>query len=398
MTKYKNYKDIDFLLDEYFIQSMHSSTMENDSFWKKLIEEGEVDKDEFISAYMTFKNLSEAYTEIPKENINAVWKRLQKATSTKKQRKLKRKQITNTIAASALITLISVSLYTLYNKDKNNQINHRQISTRVVNLKQADDFIKIASGDDMVKLEGDIADIVFDKNGLLLLNQNIAILNKKNTKEQILPEYSKLYVPYGKRANLTLSDETQLWVNSGTTVLFPTVFTANKREIFVDGEIFADVSHNKNKPFFVITDKLKIEVLGTKFNVSTYQNDISQSVVLVEGALKVHPLQGSSYSIFPGQLFSFQNNQGTLQSVEVENHISWRDGRYLFKSEPIEQILLKLARYYNVTMILPSESSGITCSGKLELKEDLDALLYGLSEITSMTYATKGDEYRIKFE
>ena len=70
----------------------------------------------------------------------------------------------------------------------------------------------------------------------------------------------------------------------------------------------------------------------------------------------------------------------------------------MFKNEPIENILLRLSRYYNVTMKLPTYASGISCSGKLELKDDLNQLLNGLTEITSMNFAVKKDEYQIKFE
>ncbi|MPN35310.1 hypothetical protein SDC9_182807 [bioreactor metagenome] len=97
-------------------------------------------------------------------------------------------------------------------------------------------------------------------------------------------------------------------------------------------------------------------------------------------------------------MYAYTDQSATLRNVDVENYISWKDGIYIFKNEPIEDILLRLSRYYNVTMKLPSSPSGINCSGKLELKDDLNELLNGLSEITSMSYGVKDNEYRIKFQ
>lgn len=400
MTKYKNYKDIDFLTDEYFVQSMLASRVEQDVFWKELIEAGEIDKDEFISAYTTFKSLHKNNPDVSAERIDAVWSRLQKSIN-KKNQKLPinpKKFIRYTVAASIIIGILSLSVFTIFQIYKDNVFELNHAGSKIINVKQPEDFIRLTSANDQLKLEGDVVNIEFDGNGILLLNHNFTILNQKDSHAQLPDQYSKLFVPFGKRANLKLSDKTQLWINSGTTIVFPKVFTTDKREIFVDGEVFADVAHNLEKPFFITTDKMKIEVLGTKFNVSAYKNDLQKSVVLVEGSLKIYPSHGVPYTITPGQLFTYQNNKSTLQNIEAEDYISWRDGRYIFKSEPIEQILLKLARFYNVTMILPVQSSGITCSGKLELKEDLGSLLYGLSEIAPMNYAHKNDVYRIKFE
>ena len=99
----------------------------------------------------------------------------------------------------------------------------------------------------------------------------------------------------------------------------------------------------------------------------------------------------------PNQLYVLNDESATIRNVDVENYISWRDGLYIFKNEPIENILLHLARYYSVTMKLPANPSGINCPVKLELKDDLVRQLNGLSEIVSMNYSVKNNEYKITF-
>jgi len=158
------------------------------------------------------------------------------------------------------------------------------------------------------------------------------------------------------------------------------------------------VFHDAKRPFIIKTDKLDVQVLGTVFNVSAYKEDNQTDVVLVSGLVNVKPKNGKPTIIKPNQLFAYTDQVSTLRNVDVNNYTSWHEGIYIFHNEPIEEILLRLSRYYNVTMKLPASASGISCSGKLELKEDLTQLLNGLSEITSMSYGVKDNEYRIKFQ
>jgi ferric-dicitrate binding protein FerR (iron transport regulator) len=212
-------------------------------------------------------------------------------------------------------------------------------------------------------------------------------------------------VPYGKRASLTLSDGTLLWVNSGTTVIYPSVFPDDKREIYVDGEVYVEVQRDENRPFLVKTDQLHIEVLGTSFNLSAYKENAQKRVVLVNGSVDVY-LNGineenkknsAKTRLRPNQSYTYNKERNSVETVETEIYTSWRHGIYIFRDEPIENILQQLARYYNVIMIFPTQPSGTFCSGKLELKEDLSHLLNNLSEIALFNFGVKDNEYRIQF-
>jgi len=230
------------------------------------------------------------------------------------------------------------------------------------------------------------------------VNKLSVALNQSTNLLKDIPVFNQLRVPYGKRAFLKLSDGTSLWVNTGTTVIYPTKFAKDKREIYVEGEVFAEVFHDSSHPFIIKTEKLDVQVLGTVFNISAYKEDKQTNVVLVSGSVNVKPKNGKATVIKPNQLFAYTEQASTLREVDVENYTSWHDGNYIFHNEPIENVLLRLSRYYNVTMKLPTSPSGISCSGKLELKDNLTQLLNGLSEISTMSFAVKDNEYRIKFE
>ena len=207
----------------------------------------------------------------------------------------------------------------------------------------------------------------------------------------------QLKVPYGKRATLKLSDGSQIWVNSGSTIIYPSTFNKNAREIFVEGEVYLEVEPNKDWPFIVTSDQMEIRVLGTSFNLTAYKDEKQTKLVLVDGSVLAKPKNGNVIEMEPNQMLSINQDASSIQTVDVSNYISWRDGIYTFRSESIENILLRLSRYYNVIMKLPSTYSGITCSGKLVMRENLTQLLDGLSSITPMRYKITEDNECIIF-
>jgi len=398
--QYYTYKVEDYLTDDYFVDSMLEPTSESETFWKILINDKKINVDEFISAYMTLKGLHENKPEVSSERISVIWERIAE-TNRKKVFNIKRFQFIRYAAvACSIVGVIGFSLFTVLKMGKTGQAQTIEdfAHDNTIHTKQPDNQIQLVSGINTLDVAGVQAKVEYDANGKLKVNkQSIAIIQSTNLINET-QKFNQLRVPYGKRAFLKLSDGTSLWVNTGTTVTYPTTFAEDKREIFVDGEVFAEVFHDSKHPFIIKTEKLDIQVLGTVFNVSAYKEDEQIDVVLVSGLVNVKAKRGKQTSIKPNQLFSYTEKACTIRNVDVDDYTSWHDGNYIFHNEPIEDVLLKLSRYYNVTMKLPSSASGITCSGKLELKDDLNHLLNGLSEITSMSYAVKDNEYRIKFE
>jgi len=398
--QYYTYKAEDYLTDEFFVDSMLIPTPESETFWKILIDENKINVNEFISAYMTLKGLHENKPEISDEKIAQLWNRIEK-TNYSKEIRIKRFQFVRYAAvACSIVGVIGFSLFTLSKTGKVDQTQSIADFARenIIHKQQPTNDIQLVSGNNTYAVDGVQAKVEYDANGKLKVNKLSVALNQSTNLLKDIPVFNQLRVPYGKRAFLKLSDGTSLWVNTGTTVIYPTKFAKDKREIYVEGEVFAEVFHDSSHPFIIKTEKLDVQVLGTVFNISAYKEDKQTNVVLVSGSVNVKPKNGKATVIKPNQLFAYTEQASTLREVDVENYTSWHDGNYIFHNEPIENVLLRLSRYYNVTMKLPTSPSGISCSGKLELKDNLTQLLNGLSEISTMSFAVKDNEYRIKFE
>lgn len=254
----------------------------------------------------------------------------------------------------------------------------------------------ILSDNDVMTFEED-AEIKYQEDGNVIVESK----DKKQTtrKVEIKKEevtFNELIVPKGKRSFLTLEDGTKVWVNSGTNIRFPSVFQAGKREVYVDGEIYIEVAKDKDKPFFVNTSEMKVEVLGTRFNVSAYKEEDFQSVVLVEGKVEVE-IQDNKNSLYPDMMLAIVNREEVkVQKVDVYNYISWKDGLLQFSSESLNNILRKVARYYDVSIEYDDIIADMACSGKLVLFDNITDVMESIYNTIPITYEIEGDRIKIQ--
>lgn len=231
-----------------------------------------------------------------------------------------------------------------------------------------------------------------DKSHIGLKEDGKAIItDSTSSKKELLlakTELNKLVVPYGKRTNISLADGTEVWLNSGTQLDFPTEFRGNTRNIFVNGEIYIDVASDTNKPFIVHAGEMNVIVQGTSFNISSYNDDSSKSVVLVEGQVKIETENNYQTELAPNERLVISNNTVSKEIVDVLDYVSWKDGMLVFNSTPMSEILKRIGRYYNVEFENTQEVTlnDKSLSGKLFLSNNLDSVLTSISAISSTEY------------
>jgi len=169
--------------------------------------------------------------------------------------------------------------------------------------------------------------------------------------------YNSIIVPRGKIFKIILSDGTMVWLNADTKISFPQKFldTEDTRTVVLDGEAFFEVAHNKDKPFIVKSNDLEIEVLGTRFNVSSYASSDQISTTLVEGSVKINNSKDSIAGLIlkPSYQAAFNKNTEKLEAVQVNttDFTAWMDNKVLFKNEAFKDLILKFERAYNVSII-----------------------------------------------
>ena len=168
---------------------------------------------------------------------------------------------------------------------------------------------------------------------------------------------NRLRVPQGQTYKLALADGTNVMLNAESELTFPSEFDTDRREVFLKGEAFFQVTHNEKAPFIVHTDQLDVQVLGTTFNVSGYNNENMLKVTLVEGSIRIHQ-QGDSVKIRPNEQYNYNKNtrEKRVQTVDTELFTSWVNDEYIFKDTTLDEIFNRINHWYmfDVTYESPS--------------------------------------------
>ncbi len=163
--------------------------------------------------------------------------------------------------------------------------------------------------------------------------------------------------PRGSKLKLSLPDGTSVWLNADSKLLYDNNFGINNRDVTLCGEGYFEVSKNKNLPFQVVSDDIKVEVLGTKFNVKNYPEDPNIKVALLEGSVMLYDSLESTI-LKPNQIAQYdkQNKKTTLKTIEAENTSAWINGHLYFDEENMETIALALERAFDVNITIKDDA------------------------------------------
>jgi len=196
----------------------------------------------------------------------------------------------------------------------------------------------------------------------------------------------------GTRTHLFLPDSTEVWLNSCSSLHFPSAFAGNERRISLEGEAIFKVYKNKKKPFIVSTSGMEVEAVGTEFNVSAYSGDLKFSTTLAEGKVKITDRIKSDEVMFlePGAQLNYNTINKTYQAeaVRVQDVIAWRDGVLIFNETPFYEVAAKLGRWFNADIQINDPSiTNYRFTGTFT-SESLDQVMELLTLSTPIAYSS----------
>lgn len=357
--------------DPQFIEWIVSPTDELNDYWNDWLKNNPGKQSEVDEARFLVNNFIRNEGSLSQKEISELWIKID---SGKTSHSIKLVLLKRWFAAASILLVLGLTglIATHFISSKTSQVDYKSIAiakdnSNEVKLILSDQSEKTFTSKD-VKLKYNEKGEVETADG--------KIEKMRNSSEET-DKMNQLIVPRGKRSNIVLADGTKLWLNSGSRAIYPVVFNKKFREIFIEGEAYLEVQRNPEKPFFVVTDKMKIKVLGTRFNINSYQNEDFSSVVLVEGSLLA--MSGNQKNLMkPNQILSCDNRTGitSVREGDVRPYISWKDGWLLCNQEKIGKVMTKLERYYDVNIDADDERiNSMTLSGKLELKDSLQQVL-----------------------
>ncbi|WP_321282493.1 FecR family protein [Marinifilum fragile] len=249
-----------------------------------------------------------------------------------------------------------------------------------------------------IQLENVKSDSILEKDGTIISNQKgkLAYASGQASYEKIL--YNQVKVPVGGEYQLTLADGTKVWLNSDSEIKYPVQFSEVQRKVWIAGEVYFDVAHNKQKPFIVDVKDIEIEVLGTEFNVEAYHDQNTITTSLIEGSVKLRK-NNESVIIAPDQqaIISKDENHFLVRDVDASMYALWKDGVFYFKEASLGTIMEKLERWYNVKVFFMNQSV-INKRFSVEVKryEDINEILDIISKTGKVNFEIKSNIITVK--
>ena len=255
---------------------------------------------------------------------------------------------------------------------------------------KADDIVLETENGEQLIIEKEEKSLKIDAKINLLQKSNKLVYDKDLKTETLV--FHSLKVPYGKRFDIILSDNSKVYLNSGSTLRYPIKFLDNQiREVFLEGEAFFDISKDEKNIFRVNSNGINVEVYGTKFNFKNYPEDYISDVVLVNGSVGISSSENKSITkLSPGFKGSVDKENFKVDKFKINTKIytSWIDGQVIFRRESFNQIIKKLERLYNVTIINNNEKiSEELFNASIDIEEEkIEDVLNYFNKIYNIEY------------
>jgi transmembrane sensor len=299
-------------------------------------------------------------------------------------------QVAAAIAASVLLFIYFGTGLFRSAKLKENKVlvKKEEIRNKDILPGSANAVLTLSNGE-RIKLDG-------TGNGIISRHGNADISKAGNglvvsaTGKNLNNVLNKITIPRGGKYNITLPDGTRVWLNSSSSLSFPTAFTGRERKVLLTGEAYFEVAKNKKMPFKVdVEGKQEVEVLGTHFNITAFAGDKNIMTTLLEGAVKIN-YKKSSILIKPGQM-AINNQQNDLKIVpaDLEEVMAWKNDMFIFNNENISSIMKKISRWYDVDVEYKGDVSGVNFDGNYSRSKGLKSLLKNIELTDKVRFVTE---------
>lgn len=260
---------------------------------------------------------------------------------------------------------------------------------RLIQPGQSKALLVLASGE-KVELGATIPKKISD-GGIVIEGDSATLIYSLQT-EPAESLFNELIIPVGGEYRLCLSDGTVVYLNAESRLRYPVNFGKGKREVELEGEAYFEVTPDKERPFRVKTSDLNVRVLGTGFNVSAYRNEYRSEVTLAHGAVIVEG-GGKELTLKPDEQMVVDKQSGKVfvQKVNAWKICDWKSGILYFKAMSLEELAVKLSRWYDVQFFFTSENlKQLKFTGVLKKYDSIDYLLSLIEATTDIRVQIKG--------
>ncbi len=294
--------------------------------------------------------------------------------------------------AAAILVLCVVGATIWMNELKNNEAD--QLAQMTIEPGRAKALLVLDDGRE-IELDDHKASKILEASGIVIVNDSSRVEYIPALKTGEKETLNKIIVPTGGEYNLILSDGTRVYLNAESVITFPKYFTGDRREVFLEGEAYFHVTASKEHPFIVKTKDMDVMVTGTEFNVKAYPDEMNVQATLLQGAVTVFSgfEKKEKVEIKPNQQAEWYRDSVKVRVKEVDPDLfmAWKNGRFIFRQDRLEDIMRTLARWYDVEVVYLNESvKNMLFAGKLDRGEEITPILDVLRATDKLSVDVKG--------
>ena len=316
--------------------------------------------------------------------------------SRKERISLKRRWIVR-ISRYAAILAIPLLIIMLYFNRETLQEEVQQQPEDLAVIKRNVPVLTLSDGQEVVLYNQEL--LLQEENGVqITMDSKGGIQYNPADSIGMEPVYNTLTTPSQCDFTFTLADGTRVWLNAKSSLRYPVAFNGDERVVYAEGEIYLEVAKDKEHPFFVVLNGMKIEVLGTSFNVNSYADEDYAEVTLVEGHVAAR-VNDKCYELFPNKQLRWdkEDQMVDIRTVNVNDYIAWKNGQYIFKGRTLGEVAKVLERWYDVDIVFEDESSEDEIyTGVINKEERIDVFVQRLNETSRFVCRVEGTKIFIK--
>ncbi|MGE9313791.1 FecR family protein [Niabella sp. CJ426] len=210
--------------------------------------------------------------------------------------------------------------------------------------------------------------------------------------------YNTLTTPKGGQYRLRLPDGTRVWLNSASSIKFPTAFNKNRREVEVTGMVYFEVAKRASQPFIAKSRGMEVKVLGTHFCINTYDKDQVGKVSLIEGKVEVYNLSSNILkTLHPGQQADLAQNGNIVvqDSADLTSVVAWKDGFFDFEDSDLPSVMRQIEQWYDIEVIFEGAITREKFGGRISRNLPLSKILH-LLKLNGIDFQMNGRRLLIK--
>lgn len=283
------------------------------------------------------------------------------------------------IAAAAIAVLIGSFLF--FNKDKEKPM---QVAETIEDVDPGTNRATLT-----LEKGGSIA-LSEDKTGITIGKDGILYEDGTKIAENDQVQYAVLSTPRKGQYQAILPDGTKVWLNAESSLRYLTAFTGSERRVEVKGEAYFEVVHNAEQPFIVETASQQVKVLGTEFNINSYDNEPSTVTTLITGSVElIRKKDKTIKKLKPEQQASLGADNFTVSAVDIRPFVAWKEGEFRFKDTPLHEALRQIERWYDVKIDYTKIPEDIEIYTYIRRDKKLSSVLFALEKITNLKFTVK---------